>query len=77
MLTDPSVGLIEIAFNVGFQAQAHFSTVFKRFVGETPGRWRRNYLAAAPGEIEERWGGAQARRFTSEQNRSLSLYVEV
>jgi AraC-like DNA-binding protein len=25
---------------VGFQAQAHFSTVFKRLTGETPARWR-------------------------------------
>lgn len=37
--------LVEIALTVGFQAQAHFSTVFKRFVGETPGRWRRARLA--------------------------------
>jgi AraC-like DNA-binding protein len=29
---------------VGFQTQAHFTTVFKRFVGVTPGQWRReNY----------------------------------
>jgi AraC-like DNA-binding protein len=25
---------------VGFQTQAHFTTVFKRIVGETPNRWR-------------------------------------
>lgn len=32
--------LVNIAFDVGFQTQAHFTTVFKRFVGTTPGRWR-------------------------------------
>jgi AraC family transcriptional regulator len=37
--------LVAIALTVGFQAQAHFSTVFKRLVGETPGRWRRARLA--------------------------------
>ncbi|WJI40626.1 MULTISPECIES: AraC family transcriptional regulator [Mesorhizobium] len=32
--------LVDIAFDVGFQTQAHFTTVFKRFAGTTPGRWR-------------------------------------
>lgn len=32
--------LVEIALDVGFQTQAHFTTVFKRLVGTTPGRWR-------------------------------------
>jgi AraC-like DNA-binding protein len=27
--------------SVGFQAQAHFSTVFKRLTGHTPAQWRR------------------------------------
>jgi len=40
MLAQTSESLVEIAFNVGFQTQAHFTTVFKRFVGVTPGRWR-------------------------------------
>jgi AraC-like DNA-binding protein len=42
MLLDPSISLIEIALAVGFQNQAHFSTVFKQFVNETPGRWRKH-----------------------------------
>ena len=33
--------LIEVAFSVGFNAQAHFSTVFKRFAGKTPMQWKR------------------------------------
>jgi AraC family transcriptional regulator len=32
--------LVEIALTVGFQTQAHFTTVFKRFVGDTPYQWR-------------------------------------
>jgi AraC family transcriptional regulator len=33
--------LVDVALSVGFRAQAHFSTVFKRLTGETPARWRR------------------------------------
>jgi AraC-like DNA-binding protein len=32
--------LVDIALTVGFQTQAHFTTVFKRFVGDTPYQWR-------------------------------------
>jgi AraC-like DNA-binding protein len=39
--------LVEVALGVGFQTQAHFTTVFKRFVGETPQRWRRANAATA------------------------------
>jgi AraC family transcriptional regulator len=42
MLSSTDMPLAEIALNVGFQAQAHFSTVFKRLTGETPARWRRS-----------------------------------
>lgn len=34
------MALVEIALTVGFQTQAHFTTVFKRFAGCTPRRWR-------------------------------------
>jgi AraC-like DNA-binding protein len=44
-LLDPRLSVIEIAMSVGFQTQAHFTTTFKRIVGETPCRWRRtNYV---------------------------------
>ena len=39
-LSSSNMPLAEIALSVGFQAQAHFSTVFKRLTGETPARWR-------------------------------------
>lgn len=41
LLADTDTALAEIALSVGFLAQAHFTTVFKRLVGETPARWRR------------------------------------
>lgn len=40
MLADPRARLVDVALSVGFQTQAHFTTVFKRFVGQTPHRWR-------------------------------------
>ena len=32
--------LVQIALAIGFQTQAHFTTVFRRFVGVSPHRWR-------------------------------------
>jgi AraC family transcriptional regulator len=40
LLLTSEMSLVEIALSVGFQTQAHFTTIFKRFVGETPHRWR-------------------------------------
>jgi AraC family transcriptional regulator len=44
MLAKGDTPLVEIALAVGFQTQAHFSTVFKRCTGTTPGRWRLAHL---------------------------------
>jgi AraC-like DNA-binding protein len=40
MLCDPARAVVDVALNVGFQTQSHFTTVFKRIVGLTPTRWR-------------------------------------
>ena len=40
LLLETSEPLVSIALTVGFQSQAHFSTVFKRFAGISPNRWR-------------------------------------
>lgn len=40
LLRHSSMSIVEIALTVGFQTQAHFTTVFKRFAGSTPYRWR-------------------------------------
>jgi AraC-like DNA-binding protein len=44
-MTDTQMPLVEIAFSVGFNAQAHFSTVFKRFTGKSPARWKNEHRA--------------------------------
>ena len=48
ILATGEMSLVEVAFSTGFNAQAHFSTVFKRFTGTSPARWRqqRQRLAA-------------------------------
>ena len=33
-------GVLDVALRCGFRSQAHFTTVFKRFVGDTPHCWR-------------------------------------
>lgn len=40
LLRSSPMAIVEIALAVGFQTQAHFTTVFKRFVGCTPRLWR-------------------------------------
>jgi AraC family transcriptional regulator len=42
MLAARFAALVDIALSVGFQTQAHFTTVFKKFVGNTPCQWRRD-----------------------------------
>lgn len=42
LLLNPDLPIAGIALDVGFQTQAHFTVVFKRIVGETPGRWRKH-----------------------------------
>jgi len=34
--------IVDVALSVGFQTQAHFSTVFKQFVGQSPHAWRQS-----------------------------------
>jgi len=40
ILRESELPLAEVALVVGFQTQAHFTTVFRRLSGDTPGRWR-------------------------------------
>jgi AraC family transcriptional regulator len=40
LMRDTTTTIMEVALTVGFQTQAHFTTVFKRFTGHTPRRWR-------------------------------------
>jgi AraC-like DNA-binding protein len=45
LLKQTEASLVDVALTVGFQTQAHFTTVFKRFAGDTPHQWRRAHLA--------------------------------
>jgi len=45
LLKQSEISLVDVALSVGFQTQAHFTTVFKRYVGDTPFQWRSAYLA--------------------------------
>jgi AraC-like DNA-binding protein len=40
-LTDPSVSVSEVAFLLGFSEQSAFNRAFRRWTGDSPGRWRR------------------------------------
>ncbi len=41
LLADPRMKLADVALSLGFHSQGHLSLVFRKFVGETPGRWRK------------------------------------
>jgi AraC-like DNA-binding protein len=40
MLVRTGMSLVDVALSVGFQTQAHFTSVFKRYVGQPPRAWR-------------------------------------
>ena len=46
LLRQSTMTLVEVALTVGFQTQAHFTTVFKQFVGDTPYQWRNAHCAS-------------------------------
>jgi AraC family transcriptional regulator len=48
MLRTTDKQLVEIALNVGFGNQQHFTTVFKGIVGQTPSKWRASKRIGPP-----------------------------
>jgi AraC-like DNA-binding protein len=40
MLVGTTMPLVDVALSVGFQTQAHFTSVFKRYAGQPPRAWR-------------------------------------
>jgi AraC family transcriptional regulator len=52
LLLTSRLPLVEVAFEVGFKTQAHFTSIFARLVGETPNAWRqRNYRSSEIGTL--------------------------
>ncbi|MEJ0015619.1 MAG: AraC family transcriptional regulator [Acetobacteraceae bacterium] len=47
MLSTSRLPLAEVALEVGFKSQSHFTTVFTKLVGETPRNWRQRTRADA------------------------------
>ena len=47
IMTASPVPLVEVALQVGFQSQAHFTTVFRRIVGQPPHAWRQSVKPSA------------------------------
>ena len=48
LMAESEEPLAQVAFSVGFQTQAHFTTVFRRFADTTPHRWRSEQMARPP-----------------------------
>lgn len=44
-LTDPSVSVTEVAFLLGYSEESAFNRAFRRWTGESPGRWRRRRVS--------------------------------
>jgi AraC-like DNA-binding protein len=53
LVREPGLALCELALAGGFADQAHFNRECRRWLGQTPGRWRRSWAtadAAVPGQ---------------------------
>jgi AraC family transcriptional regulator len=48
ILSDSDLPLVQVAGRVGFQTQAHFTGVFRRYIGVTPGAYRLGIRASDP-----------------------------
>lgn len=47
-LTNPRVSISEVAVLLGFSEQSAFNRAFRRWTGETPGRWRKLATSSPP-----------------------------
>jgi AraC-like DNA-binding protein len=53
LLHDPHRTFVDVALSVGFQTQSHFITVFGRYIGNTPRRWRMEHRFKKHREAKE------------------------
>lgn len=44
LMAEPNRSLLDVALDIGFQTQSHFTSVFKRLTGKTPGQWRNDVM---------------------------------
>lgn len=70
LMLNPDVPLVDVAMNSGFQSQSHFTTVFRRLVGETPHRWRCARTAVPQGAASDRVVPFSSRDHRSDLERS-------
>jgi AraC-like DNA-binding protein len=52
ILLGSGICIVDVALSVGFQTQSHFTTVFKRFVGQSPDAWRQSQRGPEPSRAE-------------------------
>jgi AraC-like DNA-binding protein len=64
LLLQPGLSIVDIALTVGFQTQSHFTTVFKRFVGDTPHQWRRSNFGEVDHTQQHNRQSSDARRIS-------------
>lgn len=55
MLRRSNEPIMDIALRVGFQTQAHFTSTFRRFVGQPPHAWRQQQNPRASQELRGSW----------------------
>jgi AraC-like DNA-binding protein len=67
LMTSTSRQLIEIALACGFADQSHLNRSFRRLVGVSPGRWRRNADGTASASPREGEGGMARAKTASGQ----------
>jgi AraC-like DNA-binding protein len=46
LLRDTQAKIVEVALDVGYESEAAFSRAYKRFVGVSPGSWRKQSVRA-------------------------------
>jgi transcriptional regulator GlxA family with amidase domain len=59
LLSTTDMPLAEVALAVGFHAQAHFTTVFKRLTDQTPARWKSSRVRDASRQSSDAFEFAQ------------------
>ena len=70
LMLNPDVPLVDVAMSSGFQSQSHFTTVFRRLVGQTPHRWRCRRTEAPQGVAPNRVVPFSSRAHRSELEHS-------